>query len=54
MEKEITPKIGDRIKVELHDGTELEGTFDIHPLANECVRNKYGFPINYKKVIEIL
>ena len=52
MEKK--PQIGDRIKVELHGGEILFGTFDIHPLADECVKNQHGFPINYKKVLEIL
>lgn len=52
--KEIKPKIGDRIKVELISGHEFVGIFDIHILAGDCVKNKFGFPMNYKRILEIL
>lgn len=54
MTKELKPQIGDRIKVELNTGEIFEGTFDINPLADECVLNQYNFPFSYKKILEIL
>lgn len=51
---ELNPMIGQLIKVRLKNGDDLTGTFDIHPLAGECVRNQYGFPINYKEILEII
>lgn len=54
MGEEINPQLGDTIKVELNDGNEFTGTFSIHPLAGECVLNQHGFPMNYKKIKEIL
>ena len=52
--REIKPQIGDKIKVELNDGSEFVGLFSIHPLADECVLNENGFPINYKEILEII
>lgn len=50
----MKPKIGDKIEVELNSGEKFTGIYDIHIFAGECVKNKLGFPINYKKILNIL
>ncbi len=52
--KKMNVLMGDTVLVELSDGTEFEGTFDVHPLADICVRNQHGFPMNYKRLIKKL
>ncbi len=46
--------IGDRILVELSDKKEVEGIFDYHSMAEYCVKNQYGFPITYQRIIKKL
>ena len=49
--QKLNVQIGDTIEVELNSGGLFTGTFDIHPLANECVKNQHNFPLSYKKII---
>ncbi len=49
----MDPKYGDTVKVELNDGTEMVGTFSL-VFGNDCIRNPHGFPISFKRVIEVL
>lgn len=44
-------KVGELIEVELRSGDIMIGTFNIHPLAEECILNKNGFPIKFKRCI---
>jgi len=53
-ETELKPMMGDTIVVELRSGEEFTGIFQIHPLADECVMNQNGMPMNYKKILRIL
>ena len=40
---------GKRVKVLLHNGSEFEGTYDVHPITcDPCVRNDHNFPIAFK------
>lgn len=52
--EEPKPLIGDTVRVELSDGREMTGTFEYHGLAGDCILNQYGFPIRFKRIIEIM
>ena len=45
------PKIGEQITVRLKSGQTMCGTYDVHSLAGECIRNQHGFPIQFDKII---
>ena len=53
-DREIVPRIGKLIRVELNSGEEMTGPFEYHPLAGDCVLNHHGFPIQYKRVLEVV
>lgn len=54
MSDEIVPCIGDTIRVELNSGGEMTGPFEYHPLAGDCVLNQHSFPVQYKRVLEVV
>ncbi len=51
---DLKPMPGDTVKAELRSGQIIVGTYDFHPLAGECVRNQHGFPMNFKRIIEVI
>ena len=53
-EREIVPCVGDTIRVELNSGDEMTGPFEYHSLAGDCILNQFGFPVQYKRVLEVI